>query len=128
MFQNKLEKLGSFGAVLAAAACPICFPKLAMLGTVFGLGILAPFETVFFYGSQLLVLLALLGHIVSFKTHKNRGILGLSLVSSLLLFSSLWLIRVELLSYLSFGGLIVATLWLTLDIRRSCAEQQTNTN
>jgi len=24
-----LEKIGSFGGVIAAAACPACFPKLA---------------------------------------------------------------------------------------------------
>jgi len=24
-----LERIGSFGGVIAAAACPVCFPKLA---------------------------------------------------------------------------------------------------
>ena len=37
----KLENYGSFGAIAAAAICPICFPKLALLGAFFGLGALA---------------------------------------------------------------------------------------
>jgi hypothetical protein len=27
--KTHLEKIGSFGGVIAAAACPVCFPKLA---------------------------------------------------------------------------------------------------
>src|SRR5216117_287385 len=40
-----LEKIGSLGAVIAAAACPICFPKLALLGALFGLGALGAYES-----------------------------------------------------------------------------------
>jgi hypothetical protein len=36
-----VEKFGSIGAIIAAAACPICFPKLALIGSAVGLGVLA---------------------------------------------------------------------------------------
>lgn len=36
-----LDKFGSFGTVAAAAARPVCFPKLAVVGAFFGLGGLA---------------------------------------------------------------------------------------
>jgi hypothetical protein len=29
-----LEKLGGVGADIAAAACPVCFPKLALIGAL----------------------------------------------------------------------------------------------
>ena len=116
--QNKLEKFGSFGAIFAAAACPICFPKLALLGALFGLGALAPYETAFFFGSQILVVLAVVGHVISYKKHQNRKLLSLAVISAILLFVSLYAYVSEILSYLAFGGLIIATIWLILENRR----------
>jgi len=34
-----LEKVGSIGAVIGALACPICFPKIAIVGAAIGLGV-----------------------------------------------------------------------------------------
>ena len=116
--KNTLEKFGSFGAIIAAAACPICFPKLALLGTVFGLGVLAPFETAFFYAVQILVVMAVVGHFVSYKRHQNETIVLLASLSAVLLFLSLYLLGSEFLSYVGFGGLIVATVWLGFENRR----------
>lgn len=129
---NKLEKFGSFGAIVAAAACPICFPKLALLGALFGLGALAPYETAFFFGTQLLVVLAVIGHTVSYKTHQNWKLLSLAAISAILFFISLYAYASEKLAYVSFSGLIVATIWLVLENRRcaSCvttSEQQSTT-
>jgi hypothetical protein len=39
-----IEKAGSIGAIIGALACPICFPKIAIIGSAIGLGVLAPFE------------------------------------------------------------------------------------
>jgi len=109
--KNKLEKFGSFGAIIAAAACPICFPKLALLGALLGFGALAQYEAVFFYGAQILVLLAVSGHVVSYKKSRNWKILSLSIVSAVLFFVSLYVVASEILSYIALGGIIVATLW-----------------
>jgi len=116
--QNILEKFGSFGAIVAAAVCPICFPKLALFGAMLGLGALAKFETTFFFGAQILVILAIIGHVVSYKKHKNGKLLSLAAVSAILLFVSLYAYVSELLSYLAFSGLIVATIWLVIENRR----------
>jgi len=115
---NKLEKFGSFGAIITAAACPICFPKLALLGALFGMGALASYETVFFIGAQVLVIIALVGHSLSFKTHRDKRILTLAGVSTLTLFLSLYVFASEILNYLAFAGLIGATIWLIIENRR----------
>jgi mercuric ion transport protein len=116
--KNKLEKFGSFGAIVAAAACPICYPKLALLGALFGLGALAPFETAFFFGAQILVVVAVIGHAVSYKKHQNWKLLSLAVISAILFFISLYAYVSERLSYLAFGGLIIATMWLIYENRR----------
>ena len=119
--QNILEKFGSFGAIIAAMACPICFPKLALVGALIGMGTLAPYETAFFFGAQLLVLLAVTGHAISYKKHQNRKLLTLVIGSAILLFISLYAYTSEVLSYLAFSGLIIATVWLIFENRR-CAK------
>ena len=35
-----LEKSGTLGAIVSAAASPVCFPKLALVGAMLGLGVL----------------------------------------------------------------------------------------
>jgi hypothetical protein len=62
--KDSVGKFGSLGAVLAAIFCPVCFPKLALLGVFFGLGALAKYEIVFFYATQAFVLLMLSANIV----------------------------------------------------------------
>ena len=116
--QNTLEKLGSFGAIIAAAACPICFPKLALLGALFGFGVLAPYETAFFFGAQILVVIAVIGHAISYTKHQNKILLSLTVLSAILLFVSLYAFVSEILSYIAFAGLIAATIWLILENRR----------
>lgn len=116
--QYKLEKLGSFGAIIAAMACPICFPKLALVGALVGMGALAPYETAFFFGAQILVVLAVIGHALSYKKHRNWKLLALAIISAILLFISLYAFVSEILSYLALSGLIIATIWLIFKNRR----------
>ena len=113
-----LDKLGSFGAVVAAAACPVCFPKLALFGAIFGFGALQQYETLLFFAAQALVLVSVLAHFMSFRKHKNKGLLSLAAGSGLLFFVSLYLIVWEYMSYLALSGLIAATIWLMLWNRR----------
>lgn len=116
--QNKLEKFGSFGAIIAAMACPICFPKLALVGALIGMGALAPYETAFFFGAQILVVLAVVGHTILFKKHQNWVLLSLALLSAIMLFASLYAFVSEYFSYLAFSGLIISTIWLIFESRR----------
>ena len=123
--KNKLERFGSFGAIIAAAACPVCFPKLALIGALLGMGALAQYEVYFFYGAQILVLLTLVGNIVSFKKHRNITVLALVIVCTLLFFASLYLLVSEILSYLALAGLITGAIWSIVESKRCdrCATQ-----
>lgn len=114
----KLEKCGSFGAIVAAAACPICFPKLALIGTIFGLGAFAKYEAFFFYGAQILIVIALIGHVTSYKKVQNRILLGLATISAALFFISLYLFVSEILAYISLAGLAFSTIWMAVETRR----------
>ncbi len=64
--KTHLEKIGSLGAVIAAAACPVCFPKLALIGALFGLGALGAYESQLFIAAQILVVVAVLGHALAY--------------------------------------------------------------
>ena len=114
----KLENYGSFGAIAAAAACPICFPKLALIGAFLGLGALAKYETFFFYGAHILILMALVGHVISYKKVQNRTLLALAIISASLFFISLYLIVSEILAYIALTGLVAATIWMIAESRR----------
>ena len=118
--RNKLENFGSFGAIVAAAACPICFPKLALLGAIFGLGALAKYEVAFFYSAQALIMIALIGHIISYKKVQNRPLFALAIISAVLFFTSLYVFVSENLSYVALTGLVAATIWMIVESRR-CA-------
>lgn len=114
----KLDNYGSFGAIAAAAACPICFPKLALIGAFLGLGALAKYETFFFYGAHLLIVIALVGHVISYKKVQNRTLLALAVISAALFFISLYLIVSEVLSYLALAGMFAASVWMIVQRRR----------
>ena len=86
----QLEKLGTFGAVVAAILCPICFPKLALIGAALGLGVLAPFEGWFAVASQVFLVVAALGHLIIYRRHRNMGVPALALLGVLLVLGSLW--------------------------------------
>ena len=116
--RTKLEKFGSFGAIVAAAACPICFPKLALIGALFGFGVLAEYEVVFFYMAQLMIIFALIGHIITYKRLQNLNLLIFAFISASLFFGSLYVFTSEVLSYLALTGMIVAMIWMMIEDRR----------
>lgn len=114
-----LDKLASFGAVAAAAACPICFPKLALLGAFFGLGGLAAYEAQLFIVAQALVVLAAAGHVIA---RRSRTLAGLALAGSGLFFGGLYVAGSELLAYGGLALLVAASaidLWRRLPRRSS---------
>jgi mercuric ion transport protein len=66
-----VEKVGSIRSIIAAAACPTCFPLLAVVGAALGLGVLRPLEGTVFLTFQVLVGVALVGYIISFLNHRE---------------------------------------------------------
>jgi len=91
---------------------------LALIGALLGFGALAQYEVIFFYGVQILVLLAVGGHVVSYKKMRNSKILVLAIVSAVLFFVSLYVFVSEVLSYIALAGLIVSTIWHVYENRR----------
>jgi mercuric ion transport protein len=116
--KDSAGKFGSLGAVITAIFCPICFPKLALLGSFLGLGALVKYEIVFFYATQIFVLLMLVANIISYKRYKNKALLLLVVVSVLLFFISLYVFVSEILSYVTLVGLVVASTWLVFESKR----------
>ena len=104
-----LEKLGSVGAVVAAAACPVCFPKLALLGALLGLGAFGAYESQLFIAAQALVVIAVLGHAGSYLRHRNGWLLGVALASGAAVFAGLYWTGSEALIYAGFAGLLAAS-------------------
>ena len=117
------EKVGSIGAVIGALACPICFPKIAIIGSAIGLGVLTPFEGYVAKGVQVLYLLAFIGQLIAFRQHGNRWLLGLSVLTTVLLFSGYYLVPSSLLLQVSLCGLVISSVWLVVEQRR-CAERE----
>ena len=120
----KLEKLGTVGAMLAAILCPICFPKLALIGALFGLGALAPYEGWFAAAAQVFLVVALVGHVVAYRRHRNRWVTVMAGVAVALVLGSLWLHYVEMLVYAGLGALVAATVWSVFAMR-GCASCET---
>ena len=101
--------------MVAAAACPVCFPKLALIGALVGLGAFGAYETQLFLFAQALVVIAVLGHVVSYRRHGNRWLVAAAVVSGCAVFVGLYWARSELLIYAGFAGLIgaaVPELWM----------------
>jgi mercuric ion transport protein len=116
-----VEKVGSIGAIIGALACPICFPKIAIVGFAIGLGVLAPFEGYVAKGVQALSLIAFIGQLLAFRQHGNPWLLGLSLLTTLLLFIGYYVVPSSTLLQLSLCGLVISSIWLVIEQRR-CAD------
>ena len=125
----QLEKLGTFGAIVAAIVCPICFPKLALLGAALGLGVLAPLEGWFAVASQIFLVVACIGHLLIYRRHRVIWIPALAILGALLVLGSLWFHYVEAVVYLGLLAVAMATAWSIFAFRRcvTCAAQQTET-
>ena len=122
--KNKLGRFGSFGSILVAAACPVCFPKLALLGALFGFGALAEYEVIFFYALQVLIVAMVVSNVIAFKRGGDKRLLILVSVSAVLFFVSLYVFVSEYLSYIALAGLVASSVWLIMAPRRksNCCE------
>ena len=104
-----LEKLGSIGAVIAAAACPICFPKLALLGAVFGLGALGAYESQLVIAAQALIVLAVVGHVVAYRQHRKRWLLAVAILGAAAVFGGFYVVYSEPVIYAGLAVLVAAS-------------------
>ncbi|HEV8590825.1 MAG TPA: MerC family mercury resistance protein [Pyrinomonadaceae bacterium] len=118
MATNVLDKIGSVGAVVAGAAVPCCFPFLSLIGSIFGLSLLAPYETYVIYAMQALVVIALIGSLIAYRGH--RKILPL-VVSAIATFAVLYSLNTDMdvrLLYAGLVGLLIVAVWNSIEARR----------
>ena len=120
MKSGVVEEIATVGALLAAAACPACFPMLAVVGTALGLGIFRPFEGWVFIVFQTLVVLASVRTVLSFLRHRRLIPLIVGLSGPLLVFFAIYFWFNQFLLYLGLFGLIVASVLNFLG-NRQCA-------
>ena len=106
-----LDKLGSVGSIISAAACPACFPQLAALGTLFGLGALSSYEGQIFLATKILVALAIVGHVLAYSIHRSVWLLVLGVGGGLLFFLGLYVLGSEVAIYLGFTAMLAASTW-----------------
>lgn len=104
-----LDKIGSIGAILAAASCPVCFPVLAAAGSFIGLGVLHPYEGRMLILFQLLVLVSLVGLALSFRRHRKPLPLIVGIPSALLILYAFHIRFSEILNYVGLFGLLSAS-------------------
>lgn len=104
-----IDKIGSVGSLLAAAACPVCFPMLAIVGSAVGLGVLHPFEGKVFLVFQLLVAVAMLGGIMSYFNHRKVLPLLIGIISPALIFFGLYVFFHPVIVYSGLFGLAVGS-------------------
>jgi hypothetical protein len=117
-----LDKAGSIGSVVAAAACPACFPKLALVGALFGFGALSAYEYQLFIAAQVLVGVAMVGAVPAYLRHRNGWLLGAALGSGAAVFAGLYLFGSEWIVYTGLAGLAATSatdLWKRIVRRRS---------
>ena len=110
--------------MLAALACPVCFPKLALIGAALGFGVLAPFEGVTAFAVQGLFVVAWVGQVIAFRRHRNRWLLAFSTVATLLLFGGFYVIPSTIMLQSALAGLGIASVWLIIAMRRTGSSRQ----
>lgn len=115
-----LERAGTLGAVVAAAACPVCFPKLALLGALLGFGVFAPYEGVLIVVVLILAGAAWAGHVAAYRRHRRRALLAAATAATVLLYVGYFVAGSPLLMQSSLVALAGASVWLALELRR-CA-------
>jgi len=75
-----------------------------LIGTLFGLGALGAYESQLFIAAQILIAVAVLGHVLAYLQHRKGWLLGLAILSGAAVFGGLYLLRFEAMIYAGFAG------------------------
>lgn len=110
------DKTGSFGAVVAAMGCAVCFPAIASLGAAIGLGFLAQWEGILL--TKVLpaaAILTLAVHILGYFYHRQwyRTLLGVIGPAAVLLILNFWFAtywRTDAI-YAALGLMVAVSIW-----------------
>ncbi len=134
LFTRIGDKTSSLGALISAMGCAMCFPAIASLGGVLGLGFLSRWEGLFvstllpFFGWLALIINAL-GWFSHRQWHRSlTGVLGpvLLLLSLYPWFKYSWSTYV---TYSALGLMVAVSLWdIFSPANRRCNTGDCNTN
>ena len=114
-----LDKFGAIGAILTAATAPCCFPLVAAVGAALGLGALQSVRSYVDYAMQAMVTLALVGNILAWRQHRQRGpMLAGSIAAATVFFAYHGYYHVALI-YAGLIGLTLAAMWNAVAKRRT---------
>jgi hypothetical protein len=126
--KHLLDKGGALGALMAAVAAPCCFPLLAPLGFALGFGALLPWTEYALYGVAVCAVMAMVGSVVAFRSHRHLGWLLLGMGSGVLVLPVLAFPWPPSLAYAGLLGLAVAAVANHVLVRRaSCTVTPSST-
>jgi len=114
----QLDKIGSLGAVIAAALAPCCFPLLGVAAATFGFGAAVSFAPKLHYAVQFFVVLALAGSVFAYRRHRRIAPLLLAVAGVMLCLIHYYVRFSEPIIYAGFTMLVASGLWNTLHNRR----------
>ena len=122
------DKAGLIGSIVAAAACVNCFPALASLGAVIGLGVLSPFEGVFIrIVLPVFAGIALLANALGWINHRQWWRTAIGVLGPIVVLTAVFLMRSSghRTGWLLYPGLVLmvaVSIWdLILPAPRACA-------
>ena len=92
---------------------------MALIGAALGLGALQPFEPYVALGVQVLFVVALVGHILAYRRHRNRWLLGLAWLATIMVLTGYYIIPSAMLLQAALATLGVASVWLVVEMRRN---------
>ena len=103
------DKVGSFGAIVAAMGCASCFPAIATLGASMGLGFLSQFEGLFINTLlPVFAIVALAANLLSAWSHRRPGRMLLGIAGPIMILATLYLFWTDNWStYMFYLGLMM---------------------
>lgn len=128
------DKAGIIGVIVSAMGCAACFPAIASLGAVVGLGFLSRYEGIFItFLLPLFALLALVAYVIGWLNHRQTlralpGVIGALLVLASAVFMRFLGWPTAWLLYPGLVLMLATSLWdLISPAHRICATRPMNT-
>ncbi|MGC8887589.1 MAG: MerC family mercury resistance protein [Verrucomicrobiia bacterium] len=118
----KLDVIGFIGTLISLfVIAPICcLPLIAAVGASLGLGLFAPMKGVFVYIFKASLVLAVIGAIIGFASHKRVIPAAITILSAAGIFYGLEMDLSQTIIGIGLIGLIIGALWNRMAGKNSC--------
>lgn len=116
------DKAGVLGSIVSAMSCALCFPALASIGAVIGLGFLAQWEPLFLHVLlPLFAVIALLANAFGWFSHRQWQRSALGMIGPALVLVGRYTFVSSVL-YTGLALMVVVAIWdLVSPAHRRCA-------